>query len=256
MSEGIVQGRLGRAERAALRASAAASNFERRIRALESALSAKSALVATDALKATTLLTSMTVASGKTVDGRDLSVDGAALDALGASVTGLTTVLANRNKIYVPAPAFENRDARTIGYSNNRVFIQATDAANSRYYTTLLIPNDIESGSSLTVRVHWLVAGAGGTNGQDVVWRVEYAFTQNAELTSTGGGSTDATIDCPDVTAETSYRSLITSSISGAAAGDLMTLNIHRRGSDVSDTLTATLGFVGVQLEYTVDTTP
>ncbi len=246
---GILGGRIRRAEQAALRSSAVVSALERRIRALELALDSRLAVVACDTLKATTLATSLAVASGKTIDGRDVGVDGAQLDTT-------VTVVANDNRIYVPAPAFENRDARTVGYSNERVFIQAPDAATSRYYTTILIPESFEAGSSIIARVHWLVAGAGGTNGQDVVWRVQWAFTDNNELTSTAGSSADATIDCPSATAETAYRSIITSSITGGAAGDLMTLVIHRRGSDAADTLTATAGFAGAEIEFVRDLTP
>lgn len=196
-----------------------------------------------------TLTENLSVSSGKTVDGRDVGVDGAQLDNT-VSVVGV------ENRIYLSAAEFDNRDGRTIGYSNERVFIQAIDAATSRYYTTVLIPESFEAGSSIVARVHWLVAGAGGTNGQDIVWRVQWAFTDNNELTSTGGGSADLTVDCPNVTAETAYRTVITSSITGAAAGDLMTFVVHRRGSDAADTLTATAGFAGAEIEFTKDQTP
>lgn len=279
MSEPIVGGRFRRAELAALRAAGCVSELNKIVLGLQRQIDAMSHSVGTDllhatSLKAGTLIDSLSVTAGKLVDGYDVSVLGATsathtsdiaaldtrLDTAEADITviegdivDLSTFAANTGYDYLDAFSFDNRDARTVGYSNAKGFIQATDAATSRYHTTWLVPRTITASTNLTVKLHWLVAAAGGTAGQDVVWRLNTAFTANGESTSTSSATLDTTVDTPTITADTFYITTLTTTLSGAVAGDNMTIEIDRRGSDGADTLTATAGFVGVEISWTPD---
>lgn len=271
----IIGARLGKVERLAAGARASAKALRKQLDAIQARLDAQQATLGTAyfacALANITILDqNMLVTAGKTIDGVDISTlstvvaDIAALDtrldtaeseidAIQADITDLSTFAANTGYDYIDADSFDNRDARTRGYSNAKAFIQATDAATSRYHTTWLVPRTITASTNLTIKLHWLVAAAGGTNGQDVVWRLSTAFTANSELTSTSAATLDTTVDTPSATAETFYITTLTTTLSGAVAGDNMTLNIDRRGSDAADTLTATAGFVGVEITWTPD---
>ena len=202
-----------------------------------------------------TLIESVSVTALKTVDGRDISVDGTTLDGHTTSITEIQTFAGNSKALFIPAAAFLNRDARTDGYSNVKHYYQAIDAATSRYHSTFLVPYTITASTNLTFKLHWLVGGAGGTAGQDVVWRLSTGFTANGEVTSTSAAQVDVTVDTPTITAETFYISTLSTTVSGAVVGDNATIAIDRRGSDGADTLTAIAGFVGVEINWTPDYT-
>jgi hypothetical protein len=211
----------------------------------------------------TLLQKSLIVNAGLTIDGRDISVDGTTLDTLGTTVGGhttsigiLQTLVQEKSRIYIPITAFNNRDAKTISYSSNRASGQCTDATNNnRYYATWRIPDDFDAGTNLTARVHWITI-SGGTNGQDVAFRLTVAFTQDGETAATGGTAYDLTADCPDVTAEECYVNTISSAITGAVAGDCMTLFLQGlRAVDPPDSHTGVIGIVGLELSWTTDLT-
>lgn len=260
----ILAGRLGRLERYAAAARAQTLYSQRKLEEIDRKLDnfrlffGSLVLYASDA----TILqldNNMAVASGKTIDGVDVSTLSTAVSditTLQGQVTELVNGLTNGN-LWLPVSAMSNRDAVTIAYSNNQEYgtLSSSASGSSRFAGGILIPTDFLASSTPDLYCWHVVAAAGGTNGQDVVYRINTATSASGEVTGTNGAQVDVTIDIPDATQNTLYRTKVIDNLSNVTALDMLTIHFDRRGADGSDTLAANTGLVGFELLYTRDVT-
>lgn len=135
----------------------------------------------------------------------------------------------------------------------DKTFAWAFDGASSetiQYRGLIVLPADITSTSTITVRLHWAPSTAGAGN---VYWRCEYAFIDADDQIDEGvAAAVNIQTATPAVADQRTTTDIATAA---KAAGDiLMKLNLARIGDDVLDTYNALDAWlVGVELRYTAD---
>ena len=267
----IIAGEFGRLKRIAAAARAETRALRKQMATIQARLDAQASTIGTSyfscALANIQIIDqNVIVTAGKTIDGVDVSTlltvvaDIAALDT--RLDTAESDILDLQNglltgTLWLPVSAMANRDVNVIGYSNNQEYgtLSAVADAVSRYAGSFLIPADFEASTTPDIFVWHIVTAAGGTNGQDVVYRLNTATSTSGEVTGTNGAQTDTTIDIPDVTQNTLYRSQLINNLANVTAGDILTVHFDRRGLNAADTLAAATGIVGLELVYTRNVT-
>lgn len=165
------------------------------------------------------------------------------------------TAIKNRFPVCLAFPSFDNRDSSTKSYAQNRPFgVWIKSGTTFRFHTVWIVPNDFKAGTSILVYLIHTTLTA-GTNGQDIVVRINTSLTAAGEALTTNGRQTDTTIDIPAAaTTELDAYDLL-DTVPNAAANDRMTIMVQGRVGDGGWTMTGNIGFGGVGIVHTPDAT-
>ena len=188
-----------------------------------------------------------------TIDGVDISVHDADVDAHHAQVYGIADHTDRTCHDFLEADRWQ-----LVGGTPEKVAIGATstttqawaldDTADERIGTNWYIPHGWVS--NLTFTMVYAMAGANTTD--DVLMQLELgAFADGEDIT--GAATTKSPlITVPDAANERDSAAFAVYA-AGLAADDFIRLNLRRVGSSVADTAAGDLHFIGMKVAWTGD---
>lgn len=123
--------------------------------------------------------------------------------------------------------------------------ITLPNANSGNLYTSFRLLAEWVSGNDISINIYWKSSGVSG----NVKFTVALASKTVGETTASSNTQTVTT--AAQTTAGKVQKSTVTFSNSLFAAGDIIGINILRDPTDVDDTLTSDISFIGAEAEYT-----
>jgi hypothetical protein len=138
------------------------------------------------------------------------------------------------------------------------VFLNMFDPSTEQeLYFVVQIPHKYKVGSTLYPHIHWTTT-VGTPNGTNVVWGLEYTviaiggtFPTTTTLTA---NSVIAACGTPAGTGQHLITSLGTISGTGLSISTILVCRVYRVAGDAADTFVNSVGLLGIDFHYEIDT--